>query len=217
MNRALLIMAKRPAPGETKTRLIPALSPEQAAELYECFLRDTLDLARAVPMVARFIAYLPEDASGYFSNLAADFELIPQAGNNLGERLDHVLSSCLNRGFERVVAIGSDSPNLAPAFVSRAFELLDSADVVLGPCEDGGYYLIGLTRSQPRILREVQMSTPNVLRETLARAQHEGLRVALLPMWYDVDSVEDWQRLKSELGRERSERAGYTRRFVSGL
>ena len=89
---ALLVVAKRPAAGQTKTRLTPPLSPEQAAALYECLLRDTLDLIRRVPDVQPAIAFLPEDAEGYFAALAPDFELFPQEGPDLGARLDNALS-----------------------------------------------------------------------------------------------------------------------------
>src|SRR5574341_2393969 len=196
---ALLVIAKRPAAGQAKTRLAPPFSHAEAAQLYECFLRDTLDLVRAVPGVARLIHYAPSSAAGYFRQLAPDFGLTPKIGDSLGERLDNVLTHCLSAGFARAVIMDSDSPTLPAEYLGRAFAMLDDADVVFGPCDDGGYYLIGLTRPQPRLLREVQMSTPNVLKDTLAVAQAEGLRVALLPTWYDVDTVAEWDRVRREL------------------
>jgi rSAM/selenodomain-associated transferase 1 len=213
---ALLVIAKRPAPGQTKTRLCPPLSPEQAAQLYECFLKDTLAAARAVPGAARLINYAPSDADGYFAGLAADFGRLPQVGADLGQRLNHALTRCLEEGFRRAVIMDSDSPTLPADYVVQAFEALESADVVLGPCEDGGYYLIGLTRPQPRLLREVQMSTPRVLEDTLALARAAGLRVALLPRWYDVDTVVELERLRADLQAQAAQ-APYTRRFVSTL
>jgi rSAM/selenodomain-associated transferase 1 len=213
MKQALLVVAKRPAPGQTKTRLTPPLSAEQAAHLYACFLRDTLELMRAVSNVELLIAYAPQNESAYFEQLAPDFDLIPQIGDNLGERLDNALTSCLGQGFARAVVMDSDSPTLPPAYVASAFEELDAADVVLGPCEDGGYYLIGLTHSQPRLLRGVEMSTPNVTRNTLTLAQEEGLRVAVLPRWYDVDTRDELERLRRELPRATNGLARHTREF----
>ena len=213
---ALLVIAKRPAPGQTKTRLTPPFSPEQASQLYECFLRDTLDVARAVPHVTRLIHYAPLDASDYFQRLASDFDLTPQVGGSLGERLDHVLTCCLTDGFHRAVIMDSDSPTLPPGHVAQAFAKLDEADVVLGPCDDGGYYLIGLARPQPRLLREVQMSTPNVLRDTLTVAEQENLKVALLPTWYDVDTVQEFQRLQVEL-RAANGTARHTRAMLASF
>ncbi len=215
MRQALLVVAKRPTQGQTKTRLTPPLSAEHAAELYECFLRDTLELARAVSNVERLIAYAPVNERGYFEQLAPDFDLIPQIGANLGERLDNALTYCLRQGFTRAVIVDSDSPTLPPCYVASAFEELDAADVVLGPCEDGGYYLIGLTNPEPRLLREVQMSTPNVTRDTLALAKEKGLRVALLPQWYDVDTRDELERLERELPRSANGSARHTRDFLN--
>jgi hypothetical protein len=211
---ALLVIAKRPSPGQTKTRLTPPLAPAQAAELYECFLRDTLDVARAVPEVTRLINFAPREAAGYFAQLAPDFGCVPQAGVDLGERLDNALTHCLRAGFTRAVIMDSDSPTLPAEYLRQAFTALDAADVVLGPCEDGGYYLIGLKRPAPRLTREVQMSTLNVLRDTLALAEQESLTVALLPTWYDVDTAQELERLRVELTRHSNGTAPHTRAFL---
>ena len=215
--RALLVIAKRPAPGQTKTRLSPPLLPEQASELYECFLRDTLDIARAVPGVSRLMHYAPDDSGGYFQQLAPDFGLRPQVGRHLGERLDQVLTACLDKGFERAVIMDSDSPTLPPAYIERAFIELDAADVVLGPCKDGGYDLIGLKRPQPGLLRDVQMSTDHVLRDTLDLAQQAGLRAALLPGWFDVDTAQELERLRAELAAPSALGAASTRAYLARL
>ena len=94
-SNTLLVVAKQPAPGQTKTRLCPPLTPEQAADLYDCFLRDTLDTMRKVPGLQRMIGFLPEDAQGYFNQLAPDMGLVCQRGASLGERLDHLLTDAL--------------------------------------------------------------------------------------------------------------------------
>jgi rSAM/selenodomain-associated transferase 1 len=212
LENILLTVAKRPAPGQTKTRLTPPLSPQQATSLYECFLRDTLDLMRRVPHVQRGIAYLPASEKDYFDDLAPDFELILQNGPDLGIRLDNVLTYYLQSGYRHVVVMDSDSPTLPVSYLTTAFEVLSGdTDVVLGPCDDGGYYLIGLKRPIPRLLREVHMSTPNVTADTLALAAEEGLRVELLPMWYDVDDVTALTRLADEVQQNPADIARYTR------
>jgi len=212
---ALLVVAKRPAPGQTKTRLSPPLLPGQAAALYECFLRDTLDLMRQVPDARPVIAYLPPSEEAYFTGLAPDFELILQEGADLGARLDNTLSHYLQFGYERAVIMDSDSPTLPANCLIAAFEALDEADVVLGPCDDGGYYLIGLKRPVPRLLREVQMSTPKVVADTLALAAEEGLQVKLLPVWYDIDDVAALNRLVTELNGASDGVARHTRAFFA--
>jgi hypothetical protein len=215
VKQALLVVAKRPTPGQTKTRLAPPLTPASAARLYEAFLCDTLDLMRRVPGVTPIIAYLPEDADDYFRSLAPDFELLPQRGGDLGARLDNALTHCLTHGFERAVIMDSDSPTLPAEHLVEAFAALDSADSVLGPCDDGGYYLIGLRRPAPRLLREVRMSTPTVTRDTLALAAAEHMTLHQLPPWYDVDTVAELERLRAELPSLAPDRARHTRAFFA--
>lgn len=99
--------------------------------------------------------------------------------------------------------------------MTGAFTALQAADVVLGPCDDGGYYLAGLKRLAPRLLREVQMSTPNVVRDTLALAAEAGLIVSQLPTWYDVDTAAELDRLCAELGTLPANRAKHTRAFLA--
>jgi uncharacterized protein len=219
MMRSLVVMSKRPAAGATKTRLVPPLTGEQAAELYECFLLDALQIARSIPDIARYIAYPPADGQDYFLRVAPDFALIPQIGAALGDRLAYVIEEITRCRRGPVVVMSSDSPTLPAAYVAGAFDVLarDGAEVVLGPCDDGGYYLIGLSRPQPRLLTEVTMSTPHVLRDTLALAAMMGLRTALLPPWYDIDVADDLRRLAAELAASRAEGANHTRMFLERL
>jgi len=211
---ALVVVAKRPAPGRTKTRLSPPLTPELASALYENFLLDTLEQMRKVEDAQHLIAYLDEPE--YFQRLAPDFERIQQIGHDLGSRLDNALTECLSNGYERVIIMDSDSPTLPLEYLSDGFEKLSAAaDVVLGPCDDGGYYLIGLKRPAPRLLREVQMSVPSVTADTIALAEEEGLHLVTLPSWYDVDDELSLLRLIQELEGDHSSTASHTRHFLS--
>lgn len=210
----LIVVAKRPAPGQTKTRLCPPLAPDQAARLYECFLLDTIELMRSLDNIQLSVAYLPANQESYFEELAPEFDRVLQVGFSLGSRLDNTLSQYLNRGYERAVIMNSDSPTLPVSCLTDAFERLSSeADVVLGPCVDGGYYLIGLKHPAPRLLREVKMSTENVTVDTLKIAREEGLTVSLLQEWYDVDDRSSLIRLLNEL-KDSEELARYTRAFL---
>ena len=214
--RALFIMARRPTGGATKTRLCPPLSPDEAAALYACFLADVIDRVRAaagqVVGLTPGIAFTPPDAAAHFAALAPSFDLVPQTGATLGERLDGVLSGALARGYAQVAAVNSDSPSLPAAYLAQAFAALDdpAVDVVLGPCDDGGYYLIGWKRSHPALVRDVAMSAADTLAQTLAVAARAGLRVARLPPWYDVDAPADLARLTADPGL-----GGYTRAFLA--
>ena len=211
MTRQLLVMAKQPTAGTTKTRLCPPLTPAQAADLYAALLCDTLALARAAAALdatlCPAIAYAPAAARGYFRDLA------PALG-----ALDHVLTQSLAAGHAAVAAIASDSPTLPVARIGQAFARLDDgAEVVLGPGDDGGYYLIALKQPQPAILRPVQMSTPHVLADTLALAHAAGLRVALLEAWPDVDTVDDVKALARALAHLPGDVAPATRAVLDGL
>ena len=212
-SNALIVVAKRPTPGKTKTRLSPPLTPELASALYESFLFDTLDQMRQVADSHHVIAHL--DERDYFQRVAPDFELIPQEGHTLGERLDRALTAYLARGYQRAVIMDSDSPTLPADYLSQAFNILsDGADVVLGPCDDGGYYLIGIKRPAPRLLREVHMSTPTVAAETIALAKDEGLNLISLPTWYDVDDAASLFRLRQEVKALHPSVAVHTRHFL---
>ena len=212
---ALLVMAKRPYPNQTKTRLMPTFSAEEAAELYECFLRDVLELASSLPNVTPFIAYAPTNETAYFRQLMPGMALLPQQGQTLGERLDTVLSTALAQGFQLVCAMNSDSPTLPPDYLAQAFAALknEKTDVVLGPCEDGGYYLIGWKRPFPQLVREVTMSTNHVLQDTLAIAHRLKLNVHLLPTWHDVDTAVDVARVQAALALDTAV-GKHTRQFL---
>ena len=211
---ALLVVAREPVPGRTKTRLSPPLTPNQTAKLYEMFLLDTLEIMRQVQDVHRFIVYLPQQAEGYFQELAPDFKLIPQLGSSLGARLDNALSQCLNADYDHAVIMNSDSPTLPSEYVQQAFFELSTSDAVIGPCDDGGYYLIGLNKPSPTLLQDVQMSTSNVAFDTLALAEKEGLRVAQLPSWYDVDNGDSLKHLYADLHSNYKGSARHTRVFL---
>jgi rSAM/selenodomain-associated transferase 1 len=211
-------MAKEPIVGKTKTRLSPPLSGQEATELYHCFLLDTLELMGEMGSVQPIIAYLPEEAESFFRGIAMPgFELVPQVGDELGERLDNALSQCLRSGYRQAVVMDSDSPTLPATYLRQAFQELDDAavDVVLGPCDDGGYYLIGLKSPCPVLFRGIVMSTSTVMAETVERARQEGLRVACLPGWYDVDTSADLERLIVELRSHPHPSARHTRAFLS--
>jgi rSAM/selenodomain-associated transferase 1 len=174
-------------------------------------------LMKQVEGVQPIIAYLPSDAESFFRRFAPPgFDFVPQVGGDLGERLDNVLTRCLQMGYHQAVVMDSDSPTLPLAYLRQAFRELDdpAVDVVLGPCDDGGYYLIGLKSPCSALFRGIVMSTPTVVAETLERAQEQGLRVACLPQWYDVDKAKDLQRLIEELRSQPGNLAQHTRAFL---
>ncbi|MBP1777257.1 MAG: uncharacterized protein H6Q86_3267, partial [candidate division NC10 bacterium] len=203
---ALAVMAKRPQAGKVKTRLCPPLTPEEAAQLAHCFLLDKLEQIRRFPSVARFVAFSPPDAEDFFHAQAGEaFSLLPQRGVDLGERLSDLSARLLGAGFTAVMIIGTDSPTLPDAALQEAHAVLtrDRADVVLGPVDDGGYYLIGLRRPSEVLFQGIAWSTDTVLLQTVARAGRAALRTHLLPKWFDVDGEPDLRRLVRDLADDR--------------
>ena len=194
MEKLLVIVAKQPIPGRVKTRLFPKLSPGAAADLYRCFLQDRIKEVSSFTGVDRAIAYTPEDAKETFVSLASDgFKLFAQQGKHLGERLNNIFLEKLSQRYKAVSIVDSDSPDLPKSLINESFELLLSrqADIVLGPCYDGGYYLVGMRKPHPELFRNIPWSTENVLSVTLEKAKKMGLNVKLLSIWNDLDTFED--------------------------
>jgi rSAM/selenodomain-associated transferase 1 len=211
----LIIFARQPDPRTTKRRLSPPLDREDAARLYACFLEDTLATARQVHGARCIVAYDPPSAEAYFKRLAPDFGRMPQTGSDLGERMHQALTAAFSQGCRRAVLIGSDLPHLPAEVIELGFQhLRQGAEIVLGPSSDGGYYLVGLTRSRPELFN-VPMSTPSVLRQTLDTVERCGLRLALLPETFDIDTAADLAKLQALLEADASVQAKRTRAWLA--
>lgn len=202
---ALAVMTKAPQAGRVKTRLTPPLSPAEAAALNTCFLRDTAAaiLRTADGKRATGIAvYTPVGAeAAYAGILPQGFALVPQRGEAFGERLSAATQDLLQLGFDSLCLIDSDSPTVPEKAFTEAVELLarDEESVVLGPSDDGGYYLIGLKKLHRRLFDKIEWSTERVLEQTIEAAREIGVTVHLLPTWYDVDDYKTLSRLFHEL------------------
>lgn len=225
---ALAVMTKAPKAGHVKTRLTPPLSPEEAAALNTCFLRDTAAaiLQTTDAKRAKGIAvYTPVGAeAAYVGILPDEFALVPQHGEAFGERLSAATEDLLQLGFDSLCLIDSDSPTVPERVFTDAVDFLaqDEDSVVLGPSDDGGYYLIGLKKLHSRLFESIDWSTERVLEQTIAAAREINLPVHLLPAWYDVDDRQTLSRLCRELfGSNGSEENGFTapatRGFLSDL
>ena len=194
------IFAKRPVPGAVKTRLAVAIGDEAAARFYEVSLRTLLARVRGLEL-RRVIAH----AGGSSEELAwfgqfEGYELWLQPAGDLGKKLTAWFEfACATD--DRVLVIGSDSPTLPLEYIQQAITALDNNDCVIGPADDGGYYLLGLRRPVPQLFEGIAWSGPLVLAETLTRALSQQLIVAVLPPWTDVDEVADLNVLKEQLSR----------------
>jgi len=212
-------MTKVPGAVPVKSRLHAALGPDTATALYRCFLLDRLDALAALEGVAAVVAYAPPEAEAAISALApARLRLLPQRGADLGERMATLLDRLLADGHPAAIIVGADSPTLPMVWVAEAIRALTegTADLALGPADDGGYYLIGVRAPCPFLFRDVPWSTADVARVTLERAREARLRVHLLPRWFDVDTEDDLRRLDADL-RASAQGPARTRAFLRAL
>jgi rSAM/selenodomain-associated transferase 1 len=213
----IIIFTKPAVPGAVKTRLVPVLTPEQAAEFHLAALSDTISVAgQASEQVEVHVA----GGAGDLASLQAlhpDHVVRPQLGEGLGVRLSSAFRDAFASGLERVLILGSDHPSLPAQYLAEAWERLRAADVVFGPSRDGGYYCVAIrSRGWPEarsLFEEVPWSTPTVLEASLARARQAGLSVALIPEWYDVDRPEELDLLARE-GDARSATVRYLRELA---
>jgi rSAM/selenodomain-associated transferase 1 len=205
MKEALVVFAKAPLPGQVKTRLLGILTPEQAAEVALCFLRDTFALMEAVQAereaLSLVLCYAPADAIEAFE--AADLDgclLLAQEGADLGARLRNCFADLFAAGFEAIVILGADSPTLPAEIVMEAFDCLAApSQAVVGPATDGGYYLIGLNQPQPQLFADIDWGSELVCAQTQSQAQKTHLALTLLPEWYDVDTPAELAQLQHEI------------------
>jgi len=197
----LVIFARDPKPGEVKGRLAADLGEERAAGLYRCFLEDTLRIASGLGGLRIFIAWAGSPASNvaWAEQLCPGAESFPQQGSDLGERMAAAAARARERGCDRVIVMGSDSPSLPRSRILWAGKALAGADIVLGPARDGGYYLAAGRGFPQALFTGVAWGTSNALQQTRANAAQLGLAVDFLPAWYDIDTLDDLLFLKSHL------------------
>lgn len=197
MDKALLIFAKQPLPGKVKTRLAPPFTFQAAANIYGCMLSDTLVKVAEISGVEGLLFFEPSyGAAGFFRENFPGIRAFPQQGDGLGERLEKAFVTAFSLGFESVAVIGTDSPDLPLSYLEESFRLLErgDAEAVFGPAADGGYYLVALRSNYPGLFWNIPWSTNQVLEKSLTAAASLGLQVACLPVWHDMDTVEDLRR-----------------------
>jgi uncharacterized protein len=220
---AIAIMAKAPRVGEAKTRLVPPLSPTDAAALSACFIRDAAENIAEAAKQARvdgYIAFAPADASAEFEPLLAnDTRLLPSRRPGLGASLLDAVTDLIAAGYGSVCLLNSDSPTLPTSILIEAMQVLSLPGdrLVLGPAEDGGYYLIGLKQAHTYLFEDIAWSTAAVLAQTEERAREIGLPVITLPVWYDVDDIISLRRLNSELQQPTGASAIYGARHTAAF
>jgi uncharacterized protein len=195
----LVIMAKAPRPGMVKTRLTRSLPVSAVTGLYRCLLDDTISLAQSLDGVEVAVMCPETDVEDLERTVGKRVPVVPQMGNGLAPALTSVFSYFGGTGYSRIVAFNSDSPHLPTTILQAAFQLLENCDVVIGPTQDGGYYLVGARMSHPLLFSADATGTANALEALLAKARAFGLSVRFTDPFYDIDEGADLRRLAEEL------------------
>jgi len=193
LKHKLIVFLRAPRPGEVKTRLAATIGDEAACEAYRKLVEKLLENLASLNEVE--LCFAPDEAEAEIRPwLKTGWRLSPQGGGDLGARLHRAFESACHSGAKHVVAIGSDCPEVTPGDIESAWIALQSHDAVIGPANDGGYWLIGLNEPRWSLFEGVAWSTDHVLAQTIERCRTAGLRVRLLRELDDVDTEDDWRR-----------------------
>ena len=201
-SRLLIVFVKNARKGRVKTRLAKTIGSERALLIYRRLLKLTSEMAEKVNAVRQvWYSDAIELNDTFGKNL---FGKSLQEGNDLGERMHHAFDSGFRSGFEKVILIGSDCPDISRNLVEKAFRELEASDMVIGPSRDGGYYLIGFSSNayDPGFFEEIEWSTPVVLGQTLKIAENKGLSTARLAILNDIDTEEDLNQSRLRLEQD---------------
>lgn len=199
---AVLIFAKYPQPGAVKTRMVPPLTFEQAATLHRLSLRTVCEIVMDTARLDATLVVTPDDTVASFGGVVgrSDVACWPQGDGDLGSRLRRAVRRVFDDGGRGVVLLGADSPTLPVSYLQDAISTLDGHDVVMGPCDDGGYYLLGLRGPHTALFERIDWGGSLVASQTRDRAGAAELDLAELPTWYDLDRFDSLARAADDLG-----------------
>ena len=195
---SLIIIAKSPEKEHVKTRLKGLLTDEKRLRLYESMLEQTVSKLKSILGVDTFIAFAPPDSEAYFSGFGVN--LIPLPPGDLGVRMFHAFKEVFKKGYLRAALVGADIPDLSDSIITRAFELLSLNDLVFGPAEDGGYYLVGMSSLIKEVFEGVPWSSGQTLEKSLKQAGLYGHSVGFTDTLSDIDTIEDLKKSGLEFG-----------------
>ncbi len=217
---AILVFAKPAEPGRVKTRLLGVLSAQQAASVHHACLEDTVRQVSRLPGCEPCLRVVgPPDIARELAvalRLDGRWRVGAQRGRDLGERLQGAFAAAFRAGCGKVVAVGTDTPWMGNRRILQALRLLDTADVVLGPCADGGYYLAGARRLIPQMFQQIPWGRAKVLDTTLCAVRKARASYRLLPRDFDLDRPEDLDRAAQVL-RGNANRAPQLAKWMNRL
>lgn len=201
MANALILFVIIPTEGQTKQKWMPFLSFEETVALHDCFVKDVYQKAKAVD-ADLYIFYTPRDKGGVLRTLLDDaVVLLPQHGDDLGQKMKNAIGAVLRLGYSKVVLMGTDIPHIHTETIQNAFDNLQNRDIVIHPALDGGYYLIGMKREYASIWDIKRYGTNTVMYDTLQHMKAENLSISVGQMYYDIDSEEDLRQIWKDIQR----------------
>ena len=199
MSNALILFAVIPPTEKHQNRLMPFLRAEECKSLYNCFAKDVYQKAK-LSGADVYVFFTPRDKKGMFQSfLGEDAVLLPQHGEDLGQKMKNALGAVLRMGYDKVVLMGTDIPHIHTETIKNAFDSLDTRDIVIHPALDGGYYLIGMKREHDSIWNIKRYGTNTVMYDTLQHIKAENLSISVGQMYYDIDCKEDLKQLWNDI------------------
>jgi rSAM/selenodomain-associated transferase 1 len=198
-NNCVLLFGKSPKSGGVKTRLADDIGSDHAVEFYKCCVEDTLTWLKSLCIHLKFYFWPSDAAEDLLDWLGSGLEFTAQKGDNLGEKMNNAFIDAFEDDFEKVLIVGSDSPDLPAEFINKEFDELDRHGGVIGPSSDGGYYLIGFKKETycPEVFDDILWSSSGVLEKTLEVLERQQRRVYILPQWHDIDTLSDLMDMMS--------------------
>ena len=201
MANALILFAIIPSMGKTKNKLMPFLSFEESVSLYGCFVKDVYEKAKSSGADV-YVFFTPRDKREVFKNLLGeDAVLLPQHGEDLGQKMKNAIGAVLRLGYDKVVLMGTDIPHIHTETIKNAFDNLEHRDIVIHPALDGGYYLIGMKQEYESIWNLKRYGTNTVMYDALQHMKAENLSISVGQMYYDIDCKDDLKQLWNDIRR----------------
>ena len=205
LGRCIILFVKYPEKGMVKTRLSTGLGDEITQNLYKCFVSDLIEGLGKKRYTFKIAFYPPGADEKIISWLGPEHSYITQVGRDIGERMENAFKETFLEGFKEVLVIGTDIPALTPSLIDKALKALRNYDAVIGPCFDGGYYLIGFRKEMflSDIFKGIQWSTERVFKDTMEVFTKKGYTVSVLPKLRDIDRIEDLRDFYKESKKTR--------------
>ncbi len=202
MKNALITFAKAPVPGTVKTRLQADIGAANAVAAYKSFVTEVISQCSKLKNVDRFLGCAPTVGDAFLKDMANTYDMqrFKQHGDSLGARIFNAIKYCSKKGYSKIILIGTDSPSLPLGYIRKAFSDLEKKDFVIGPCFDKGLYLIGMRKEKISVIaRNIKIDTGKDVNGIIGTARDIDVSLSMLPFWYDIDTIDDFEFLKQHL------------------